>query len=178
MLTRNKSALEKYWGSHTARCGNCEHLYNSAYATVVKAQVTFVHFFRNFFPESIKYECKNVILIIVVFCYSWSAKYSRISLAVICKPSKSRFKGCLKMDGRGLVGSRRWRCLFNSLCHGCPADVRNYFSLPDHLHCIDRFDVKSSKIQFISYKWIPEGLVPVLSSASTGLLVVEASVTM
>ena len=46
-------------------------MYSSVHTNIGKAQTSFCPFsFGNFFPKFRKYEYKNVIVVIAVFCYS------------------------------------------------------------------------------------------------------------
>lgn len=64
MMGRNKSRW-KNTEAVTTRIGNCR--YDSVYTNMVNAQISFYVFLVDFFPESVKYECKNIILVIAVF---------------------------------------------------------------------------------------------------------------
>ena len=86
-MSGNKSVLEKYWGSHSSVWKVSICMYSSVHSNIGKAQISFCPF-GNFFPKFRKCEYKNIIVVIAVFCYSWSEKYSKISLPVMCMLSK------------------------------------------------------------------------------------------
>ena len=69
VMSWSKSMLEKYWGTHDSIWKVSIFMYSSIHTNIGKA-----FSFRNFFPKFRKYEYKNVIVVIAVFCYSWSEK--------------------------------------------------------------------------------------------------------